>query len=250
MIQVFSDLHLERIKAGVDYTALPPKCPYLFLAGDITTIDNVHFIPFFDYVSKNWERVFYVLGNHEYYNQNSVNIYSIGAKYREALSARYTNVHLVDRDVIEIGGTRIIGCTLWGHYSLERPVSYHGVFKYIKSDIRPIQTLEFNTFNREAIEWIKANYDPNFDTIVLTHYPMTYIGSSDERFDWQEDYIRNFVSNDIKLPKGDKKLVCISGHTHHSRYDKIDGVLYIANQKGYVDEMFDTLFNADATYAI
>ena len=63
-IQIYSDLHIELHKS---YPKIPPKCKTLFLAGDICKIDCSHFLPFFTYCSQNWEKVFYVPGNHEYY---------------------------------------------------------------------------------------------------------------------------------------------------------------------------------------
>ncbi len=66
--QYVSDLHLE---VGQQYSSyqIPPCAPYLILAGDISRI-----VPDYDDLSiflaiqcQNFEKVLYVLGNHEFY---------------------------------------------------------------------------------------------------------------------------------------------------------------------------------------
>ena len=45
------------------YPHIKPLCKYLILAGDIGSIDDKQLFPFLDYCSKNWEKIFYILGN-------------------------------------------------------------------------------------------------------------------------------------------------------------------------------------------
>ena len=67
--QLFSDIHLELLKSS-KFPKIKPLTDYLFLAGDIGKINTPNYEPFFDYCSENWKKVFYVLGNHEFYNSN------------------------------------------------------------------------------------------------------------------------------------------------------------------------------------
>lgn len=48
------------------YPKIKPLAKYLFLAGDIGTISN----KYDSYCANNWEKTFYVLGNHEFYQNN------------------------------------------------------------------------------------------------------------------------------------------------------------------------------------
>lgn len=65
--QILSDLHLE---AGQQYSSfkIPPSAPFLILAGDIgRLIDYDAYAAFLAKQTAQFERVFWVLGNHEFY---------------------------------------------------------------------------------------------------------------------------------------------------------------------------------------
>ena len=81
LVQVYSDIHIELWNKIPE---LPVKAKYLFLAGDICNQIHPLFYPFFDYCSSNWEKVFYISGNHEYYVKNN-------NAYEEILS-RHANI--------------------------------------------------------------------------------------------------------------------------------------------------------------
>ena len=71
-IQILSDIHLEFYKT---YPEFKPHAKYLFLAGDIWTIDSkwdFKVKKFLEYCSKNWEKTFYILGNHEFYQPTKI----------------------------------------------------------------------------------------------------------------------------------------------------------------------------------
>jgi len=69
-IQYCSDLHLE-FKDNTRFleeNPIIPSADILILAGDITYMQEMYYAhPFFDYASKNWQQVYWVPGNHEYY---------------------------------------------------------------------------------------------------------------------------------------------------------------------------------------
>ena len=70
-IQYCSDLHLEFALNAMflHNNSIKPIADTLILAGDITLWGQQHFKHwFFDYVSKHWERVYYIPGNHEFYS--------------------------------------------------------------------------------------------------------------------------------------------------------------------------------------
>lgn len=110
--QVFSDLHQEYI---TNIFRLPPKADILFLAGDINRINKKNYKQFFDYVSENWKHVFYVPGNHEYYDKFN-NIHILKQEYKLFFS-KYNNVHFLDNNTFILNynniNIKIIGSTLW-----------------------------------------------------------------------------------------------------------------------------------------
>jgi len=70
-IQYCSDLHLE-FPMNSDYimeAKIPPLGDILVLAGDITYLGDVFYKhTFFDYLSDNFSFVYWVPGNHEFYD--------------------------------------------------------------------------------------------------------------------------------------------------------------------------------------
>ena len=68
-IQYISDIHLETRKQTAPFKSiLEPVAEYLVLAGDIGNPITPIYEEFLKYCSDNFVTVFYVLGNHEYYN--------------------------------------------------------------------------------------------------------------------------------------------------------------------------------------
>jgi len=84
-IQVVSDLHLDvNPRRNVKYN-INPSAPYLALAGDIAELKNCHILfPFLMEMCNKFEKVFYVMGNHEYYT-NKFEIHSTKEKLLEVL---------------------------------------------------------------------------------------------------------------------------------------------------------------------
>lgn len=97
--QVISDIHLEYYNS---FPRIIPTSNYLCLAGDIGTISNKYdkkIEKFLSYCSIHWKKVFYVLGNHEFY-QNSkfidkkINYEDLENKYI-SICNKFNNVYLI-----------------------------------------------------------------------------------------------------------------------------------------------------------
>ena len=104
-IRVLSDLHLE-----VRPLSLPGvEADLVVLAGDIGN----------GAAGIEWAReqfdvpVLFVAGNHEYYEGE---FHAVQQSLRAAAAG--SNVHLLDCDVLTLGGVRFLGCSLWTDYSL------------------------------------------------------------------------------------------------------------------------------------
>lgn len=97
LFQYISDAHLENCR---DYPRLTQTARYLFLVGDIGHISSSVWQEFIRYLheqtqqqqgssdSQNvmgWNRIFYVLGNHEYYS-NSKTMSVLKKAYQDFLS--------------------------------------------------------------------------------------------------------------------------------------------------------------------
>ena len=82
----------------------------IILAGDIDTgINGVNWM--IEESERLGKPVVYVLGNHEFYNQE---YFSIKQEIRTTCNG--TEVQLLDCDVYELNNVRILGLTLWTDY--------------------------------------------------------------------------------------------------------------------------------------
>ena len=106
--QLYSDIHLEFYNT---FPKIPKLEDNLILAGDIGKLNTVNYKPFFDYCSSSWKKVFYILGNHEYYI-NKESIEETTNKYKQFFS-NYNNIHLLNNSFVTIDNINIYGSTLW-----------------------------------------------------------------------------------------------------------------------------------------
>jgi predicted phosphodiesterase len=110
-IQLASDLHLEHLARRFPSETLiraARDADVLVLAGDIAHASDA--IALFG----SWPvPVLYVLGNHETYGECLEDV-------QEAFTAeaRGTSVKFLERQTVDFGGVRFLGCTLWTDYRL------------------------------------------------------------------------------------------------------------------------------------
>jgi len=127
MLQIASDLHIEYLSPHkIDFSdLLTPVAPYLILAGDIGSPFNTNFVAFIKWVSQHFNSVFYIAGNHEYWNPDSfiTNPYSVSDIniIIRTICSVYSNVHFLNNDTflltINDQNYSIIGTTLWSPIS-------------------------------------------------------------------------------------------------------------------------------------
>lgn len=107
-LQIASDLHLEFGGADVHIT---PHAPNLALLSDVGSPFQPHYARFLALQSARFERVFVVLGNHEYYGRHRPS--EVVSRAREACRS-LPNVQLLDREVYRLTSRTVLaGCTLW-----------------------------------------------------------------------------------------------------------------------------------------
>lgn len=260
--QLYSDIHIEL--QSNSYPIIKPLAPYLFLAGDIAQIDKPNFKPFFDYLAKNWLRVFYVLGNHEFYHKNKTHN-QLRKQYHEFFQ-EYSNVHLLDNssyDLVESNiDLRIFGTTLWSKLDPEfGKTSDTNGFGDINclfiDDNVPMNVEYFNNLNNECLNKllneIKQCKELGKNLIVMSHFPPLRKtneqpnATSHSIYSNETPIRKQYFANDLtnKLLKtyqttesdfySNIKLF-MSGHTHYSYDFNYCGTRFIANQVGYKTE--------------
>lgn len=239
-VQIYSDIHLEWCKK---IPKIKPLCDYLILAGDIGKINNNQLSNFLDHCSKNWEKTFYVLGNHEYYIVNS-NFTKINEMYKNKITDQFTNVYYLDDQIIPINDEiNLYGSTLWTpSVNDNRLNDYNYIDRQVVNAISKIQ-------KQKLVEYLNKT---NKKTIIVTHFPPTQNNTSDPIYKNQPQDIKNYFAhkNILNEVKTYNILCWISGHTHYSYDFKENGVRCISNQFGYTDELISgvTKLNIDGLY--
>lgn len=241
-VQIYSDIHLE---FSNKLPKIKPLCDYLILAGDIGKINNNQLIYFLDYCSQNWEKVFYVLGNHEFYIKN-LNFTKINEMYKKKITEKYTNVYYLDDGVNILNhDINIYGSTLWTpSVDDDRLNDYNYIDRDVVNALAKIQKHKLNKYLNET----------NKKTIIVTHFPPTQINTSDPIYKNQSEHIKDYfahknILNELKL---DNVICWISGHTHYSYDFKENNIRCISNQVGYKKELVTGVskLNIDGLYEI
>ncbi len=243
--QVMSDLHLEMYKNEVlsDRFIVPTE-DYLILAGDICHLNfGDRLANFLIDLCRKFKKVYYVLGNHEFYRTEGYTTLSIQDCYEKfyEIKSRIPNLYLLDKKYDIIDNVCIIGCTLWSYTDY--------VPKYIVR-IEGINTqLYRNMFNsdlrfiEEKIEYCKRH---RLKLIVVTHYPPTLHAISKHKskrmisllasstLTTKKDRFASLYATDLsRLLSSDKVHTWVFGHVHKNfDYITSGGTRVVTNQQG------------------
>jgi len=251
-IQIYSDLHLELKKSIPN---IVPRARYLFLTGDISRFNHKSFGEFLSYCNNNWEKTYYVFGNHEYWNTKSY-IQQIKKQVREYLQDnQLTNIHILDNEFVSLNEEIIVlGSTFWTQspfvteYEAKIYINDYNMIRFKKNitdvipyDLTPVDVnqMYFEDYSKiyEILNINELTKDKK--VIIMTHFPPQQSGTSHYKYRLQCKMIKDYFSHSdstIKdLDKYSNILCWVSGHTHYS-YDFIsrEGVRLISNQMGYI----------------
>ena len=261
--QLFSDIHLENYKK---FPLIPPLTPYLFLAGDIGSISDTNFAEFFDYCSQNWTKVFYVLGNHEYYHQTKT-MNKLYVEYEIFFQQRYSNVFILYDNAVDIDDNLCVyGTTLWTKPPFKDAATanlhindykhiWYGAPQMDGSSHKPelITTDHIkNTSEKQLQELTKFLATTKKRTIVMTHFPPTQYDTISPKHYGQDPMIRNYfawnITDIMDIFDNDRLIAWFSGHTHYSYDLMVEGVRLLSNQIGNCAE--STNFKEDGVFEL
>lgn len=250
-IQYCSDLHLEfrENKTFLDKNPIQPLGEILLLAGDVVPFVFMNkYNDFFDFVSVNFDKVYWVPGNHEYYHYDLEDVKNpLYKKIRE-------NVFLVNNQIIPHKNVNLIFSTLWSTISLqhERDVQQSvSDFSVIKMQGKKFTPTDFNTLHQTDYAFLKTALSGNHSkaNIVVTHYvptflnyPVLYKNSNINEAFAVELY--DFIFNS-------SAAYWIYGH-HHNNTDEftIGNTVMLTNQLGYVQKKEQTGFKTNSIIRI
>jgi predicted phosphodiesterase len=245
--QIMSDLHID-FPGSKGLPPLAPGADAVLVAGDVcdglvAAVESLR--PAYQEPTE----IFFVAGNHEFYSSR-LSYHESLALGRQA-AARH-RVHLLERDVSNLGNIRIVGCTMWTDYCLlgeglreaamrnaAATMSDHRRIKWRRDPwqrFRPTEARMLHLESRAFVEHelTKPHQGP---TVCLFHHPVTpeaLASSSSENLElidaaYASDLTSTFASFACDL--------VVSGHTHRSLdIWRGGGPRYLSNPAGYADE--------------
>lgn len=234
-IQLASDLHLEVLEnyfPGETLIRPARQADVLVLAGDIAHAANA--VQLFS----DWPvPVLYVMGNHEAY----------GGCFEEVVdelrqASKGSPVQFLERDAIDFGGVRFLGCTLWTDYRLRGDRTQEQLMAHAReriSDHFRIRTRGMELFSPEhalsdheaSRSWLAQELNKQYAgrTVVVTHHgphPLSvhprYAGNPSNAA---------FVSD--LSPLLHRADVWVHGHVHDTFRYSVAGCHVYANPRGY-----------------
>ncbi len=247
-IQIASDLHLELRKM---FPKLPVRAEILALCGDIGYPKTQIYREFIQWCSKNYELVFVIAGNHEYWSKKLA-MQDID-KHINNICDNFPNVKFLQNQsmIIKSKSTnqhiRVFGGTLWtnltGHHNIRFMMNDYKKITIRTGEKRfPINTGNITKLHLDTVEHIKTLFNHDIPTIILTHHLPSYNCLHSKCAD--DDYSPAYASKLETLIKPPIKLWAC-GHSHDSFDMQINGVRIISNQLGYPGE--NTGFNYELT---
>jgi Icc-related predicted phosphoesterase len=249
-LHILSDLHLSVAPLEVPRVA----ADVVVLAGDIARpTEAIAWASGFD------APVLYVPGNHEFYGGA---IDGTVAELR-ALCAG-TNVELLERDEVFVGGVRFLGTTLWTDFRLNGDAEARdGAMQLAQTLIRDFSRIRRHAaapapftpadsaelFEAQAA-WLSDRLaQPNAcPTVVITHHAPS-ARSVPARF---ADSPLNpaFASAADRLVDGGRALLWIHGHMHDSFDYVANGTRVLCNPRGYAKDGVNENAGFDPTLTV
>jgi Icc-related predicted phosphoesterase len=270
-ISFLSDLHLE-----TGYQELPGG-EVLILAGDIceyrtfsnqfhSTKSHPH-VPgklnaydFFYHECAKYEKVFYVLGNHEHYH------HGLHRTRTDLELILPKNITLLENDMVEYNGIVFMGATLWTDLNKGDPLTaYHLKSPMGMNDFRLIQnhypatglyhklTPEFTAkLHHKTTAYFKTILELNRDkpVVMITHHAPSFASV-------REPYINDttlnggYASNmdDFIMDHANIK-VAIHGHMHTPVDYMMNTARILSNPRGYIGQEDTSKFNPAAMFEL
>lgn len=240
-IAVASDLHLEFRDLVLENTG---DAEVLVLAGDICMAKYADKVkPWFEDVSKKFNHVVYVVGNHEHYHNK---FHKTVEQLKDMVP---DNVHVLDNETFELDGKVFIGSTLWTSMNDEDPltmmITKHGMmdFKHITYwhggdnywKFTPEQSVKEYKRNLDYIQHVLYNCKDK-DCVVVTHHSPSFKSVAYEYRNEKEMNGAYHNNLDWLMTLAENIRVWIHGHTHTPFNYTIGISNVICNPRGYPSE--------------
>jgi predicted phosphodiesterase len=237
-VKLFSDIHLEF--APFD----PGEGEVLILAGDICTAvdlkkNNTHgkmYREFFDRCSKNFDRVFYVAGNHEHYH------YAFDKTHDVIREFMPENVRFLENETEHYNGWDFVGSTLWTNFGnsnalamlhCENMMNDYRTIRVASGGYRRLLARDVLKAHNESIYKLEEIFDACGSKVFMIshHGPSFQCISPGYRDPTVNCAYASHLDNWIMKYPQIKHWV--SGHTHRTHSFEIDNCKFRSNPRGY-----------------
>ena len=241
-----SDIHTE-FWNGKDVLD-PGTGEVLILAGDIGVVNTLGteegepYERFLKKASEGYDKVFYVLGNHEFYHGCFVGTPQALKEFVKP----YKNVSVLDNTSEFYNGVHFVGGTMWSNFENmnqevmtkchERMNDYFCIAN-LNTTLRPSDVL---LRHKDTTEWFEQCLGSlRGDVVMITHHAPSY-QSVQEPFDIEGAYYTDMSSLIQRHPK---ITHWCHGHLHGSNDYNILNTRIVSNAFGYNNYRTNELFN-------
>lgn len=231
--QYCSDLHLEfsENEKWVRNNLPQPSSEIMILAGDIVTYQALGKHDwFFDWASDNFEQVYWIPGNHEYYYSSI----ETEPSFETAIRA---NVHLLNNKSVVINGTAFHFSTLWTSISRFDKSVARGVSDYhvIGFNGRTLEVADVNELHRRSVAFLEDALATHSDAkqVVVTHHVPTLFNYPIE---FRHSTINEAFAVELEtlILKFQPKCWVYGHHHRNTPSFRIGKTWMLTNQLGYV----------------
>jgi len=261
-IHILSDLHVEfyddpKILCEKINKLYPEvkEDDILIIAGDLGVAGtskklNDEYKFMLKYFGKKWNSVFYVAGNHEYYDRKKTESIQDISDAIEAYCVE-CGIIFLDNDIFETSGYIFVGTTLWTNVNEE---AYENMNDKLQAILSRDEVLSIHKNN---VKWLNSTLNKlkklkekdrkgelmEKPVIVITHHlPLKEVVH--KKFLGEEYSITNsgYFSDlsDLVLKYND--IIChwYHGHMHEAYKKKVYDIQFCANPMGYPDEEMES----------
>ena len=260
-IQVASDLHIEFYGTleKVPDDIIVPKAPVLALLGDIALSHTDLLKGFLHLQADRFQYVLFLAGNHEFYNSHHGDYHQKFTvkeqlEWMKSVCDERPNLYFVERQVVELGGVRILGTTLWSNIPTETvSLAERSMNDYQLSftsrnafynELQRMTATYTNSWHASSVSWLEEQLEQadqdNKPVIVLTHHTPAMKGTSHPQYD--DSPLNVCFSTDLtRLLSSGTVHAWACGHTHYN-FDYFEGSVQpkdvmgarlVSNQRGY-----------------
>lgn len=229
-IQYFSDVHLEFRKKIPRF--IPRVAPVLVLAGDIGNPLSSLYSEFLQKMSDQFEKVFLIMGNHEYYNCS----HPVSSVQNILSNKNLTNFSLLDNSYEDYNNHRFVGSTLWSHIQNR---------EYLNNDFYHIPNLtieKYNQLHQQSLIFLRNSLETDKKIVMITHHLPSHALTHPyyQKFEKYQQCYSSSCEDLIRPP-----IVCwFFGHTHKPILQTMNGIPMRCHPIGYPGENLIENFSA------